>query len=76
MATSLSTYAGNAILNAIDAAGLTNVSGPDGIAAAAARLVENAAVDRVVLTGDVADVADYLTKLVERVRDDADYLDA
>ena len=61
-ATRAATYA------AIDAAGLTDQSGPDAIAAAAARLVDDAAVDRVVLTGDVVR---HLTRLVETVRADA-----
>ena len=47
----------------LDSLGLTDQSGPDAIAAAAVQLVEDAARDRVVLTGDVVR---YLTWLVNR----------
>ena len=56
----------------LDGCGLTDMSGPDAIDAAAEALDVEARNDKVVLTGDV--VA-YLTKLRDRVRQDAEYAD-
>ena len=54
----------------LDGCGLTDMSGPDAIVTVAEDLIDDARNNKVVLTGDV--VA-YLTKLRDRVRQDAEY---